>query len=192
MTYGVCSRLGGSAHFLRAGHRFRNNSGNIMQVNLLNVFTASERDYNIDYVLEQDFIVVDGRKKNLSEMINFKGTLTSLGKDDCKLVGKIKFSYETVCDRCTKDLNETVNVSIDKEINLVDTEEEFLEGSVLDLDKLIFEEIYLNLPVKTLCKDDCKGICSQCGADLNEGTCDCDDLSIDPRLAKLKDLFKEV
>ncbi len=163
-----------------------------MQVNLLNVFTASEKDYNIDYVLEQDYIVVDSRKKVLKDLVNFKGILTSLGKDDYKLVGDVNLSYDTVCDRCTKDLNERLDISIDKEINLSDTEDEFLVGSVLDLDKLIFEEIYLNLPVKTLCKKDCKGICLQCGANLNESTCDCDDLSIDPRLAKLKDLFKEV
>ncbi len=163
-----------------------------MQVNLLNIFTTSERDFDIDYTLEQDYIILDGRKKKLSEMIKFNGVLSSLGKDDYKLLGKLKLSYGTRCDRCAKDLNKNLEISIEKEINLEDTEEEFLEGSVLDLDELIFEEIYLNLPVKTLCKDECKGICLQCGVDLNEGNCDCDDLSIDPRLAKLKDLFKEV
>ena len=49
--------------------------------------------------------------------------------------------------------------------------------------------ILLTLPIKRLCKEDCKGLCQQCGNNLNLSTCQCDNDDIDPRLAKLKDLF---
>ncbi|MBN1297720.1 DUF177 domain-containing protein, partial [bacterium] len=61
----------------------------------------------------------------------------------------------------------------------------------IDICRVIAEQIVLQIPMKTLCSDDCKGLCSRCGADLNAGTCGCDRDSVDPRLAKLKDLLEK-
>ncbi|MBM4129290.1 MAG: DUF177 domain-containing protein, partial [Nitrospira sp.] len=66
----------------------------------------------------------------------------------------------------------------------------FYSGGGLDLLDLIKEQVMLNLPMKTLCAELCKGICPQCGADLNTGTCECEAKTIDPRLAVLKNLIK--
>jgi uncharacterized protein len=57
----------------------------------------------------------------------------------------------------------------------------------VDLEPLLREQVILAVPFAPLCREDCKGLCSQCGSDLNEGACDCPPL-IDPRLAALKDL----
>jgi uncharacterized protein len=51
------------------------------------------------------------------------------------------------------------------------------------------EQVLLNMPLNPLCRADCRGLCSQCGKDLNLGPCDCSDEDIDPRLAKLRDLL---
>jgi uncharacterized protein len=51
------------------------------------------------------------------------------------------------------------------------------------------EQILLSIPLFLLCRPDCKGFCSQCGQDLNSGTCDCEQQTIDPRLAVLRDLL---
>lgn len=59
----------------------------------------------------------------------------------------------------------------------------------LDLDELATADILLELPSKHLCKPDCKGLCPDCGADLNETACDCGKHRIDPRLEALKDLM---
>ena len=48
------------------------------------------------------------------------------------------------------------------------------------------EQFYLALPMKPLCREDCKGLCAQCGTNLNTGTCDCAPVWEDPRLAALK------
>ena len=47
----------------------------------------------------------------------------------------------------------------------------------------------VNMPVKVLCKPGCKGICKQCGHNLNEGECGCDTFVPDPRMAAIKDIF---
>ena len=58
----------------------------------------------------------------------------------------------------------------------------------IDLNELLREQFYLALPMKPLCRDDCAGLCSQCGTNLNTGTCQCTSQWDDPRLAPLKEL----
>ena len=58
----------------------------------------------------------------------------------------------------------------------------------LDLSQLALEDVFLSLPSKLLCKEDCKGICPQCGKNLNEGPCGCKK-EVDPRLAALLDFL---
>lgn len=60
------------------------------------------------------------------------------------------------------------------------------------LDDLIISQIITSIPFKSLCKEECKGICPKCGKDLNEGSCKCDEeIEIDPRFGKLMDLFND-
>ena len=64
-------------------------------------------------------------------------------------------------------------------------------GRVLDIMPQIEESIYTLLPTKVLCREDCKGLCPECGADLNEGTCSCKNQNVDPRLEALKNFIVE-
>jgi uncharacterized protein len=66
----------------------------------------------------------------------------------------------------------------------------FYSGDEMDLSDLVKEQIILNLPMKPLCNNSCKGICLQCGADLNSVNCSCSERGIDPRLEVLKKLLK--
>ena len=61
----------------------------------------------------------------------------------------------------------------------------------LDLDELVYSEVVVSVPMKHLCKEDCKGICEKCGKNLNEGECGCPKREIDPRLSVLADLLKD-
>lgn len=63
------------------------------------------------------------------------------------------------------------------------------EGGWLDLTPLLREQAWLAIPIKPLCRPDCKGLCPQCGTNLNIESCTCDNTRIDPRLALLKDLL---
>lgn len=67
-------------------------------------------------------------------------------------------------------------------------EEETYAGKVIDLDPLFREQLILALPTYPVCREDCKGLCPVCGANLNERECGCDRHVPDPRWAGLKDI----
>ena len=69
-------------------------------------------------------------------------------------------------------------------------EANYIQGYTLDVDKLIYNEVIVGWPAKILCSEDCKGICNVCGQNLNEGTCDCEDTGLDPRMSVIRDVFK--
>jgi uncharacterized protein len=64
----------------------------------------------------------------------------------------------------------------------------FYEGEEIDLSPLVQEQIILALPTRPLCRDSCRGLCSQCGANLNVQTCACIPATGDPRFAVLRNL----
>ena len=104
------------------------------------------------------------------------------------------------CSRCLEEVKTSLRLKFERELDLnkaeaqaVETldEHNYLDGYNLDVDKLVYGEIVLNWPMKVLCKEDCKGICSTCGANLNLGTCNCDSTDLDPRMAKIRDIFSK-
>lgn len=79
------------------------------------------------------------------------------------------------------------------EVEVSDEELEvaYLEGGFLALHDLIREQIYLSVPMKLLCKANCRGLCPSCGAELNEVECGCSKEVMDPRWASLKAIISE-
>ncbi|QRO01060.1 DUF177 domain-containing protein [Archangium violaceum] len=69
-----------------------------------------------------------------------------------------------------------------------DADEEVFDGKVIDLDPIIREQALLALPMSAVCREDCQGLCTQCGQNLNEKQCGCDTKFVDPRLAVLKNI----
>lgn len=64
----------------------------------------------------------------------------------------------------------------------------YYEGEEVDVSPLMGEQLVLSLPTQPLCGEGCKGLCQQCGANLNAGPCGCREAPGDPRLAVLRDL----
>lgn len=124
-------------------------------------------------------------------------TMTVMEKGKVLLTGAMQLTFQMNCHRCLKDVSYDLNLSFEENISKEDIEadtqdkeeQSFLEGYQLDTEKLIHNEILMNLPMKVLCRKDCKGICKQCGKDLNLGECGCDDFVPDPRMAMIKDIF---
>ncbi len=78
----------------------------------------------------------------------------------------------------------------ERELQDEDVETSYYENDTIDLNELLREQFYLALPMKPLCADGCRGLCPQCGTNLNTGRCDCAPAWEDPRLAPLKALVK--
>lgn len=169
-----------------------------MLINLTDVLTSEgkteEQQVSIEMTsfsngLEQ-FPIIEKTPVNL--------LLSNNGKGKARIEGKAKLVLKMNCDRCLKEVDEVINLDFFREVFAPDeiaesTDDEcdqsFMEGYQLNVEDLINDEILLSLPMKVLCKEDCKGICRQCGKDLNEGECGCDTFVPDPRMAVIKDIF---
>ena len=112
--------------------------------------------------------------------------------------GACRLVLEIPCDRCLEpvatefDLKFTKNIDLATDDNQIDEldEKNYIDGYNLDVEKLLYNEILIGWPMKVLCSEDCKGICNTCGQNLNLGTCDCEDTSLDPRMSVIRDVFK--
>ena len=106
------------------------------------------------------------------------------------------YVFEGVCDRCLSPVRFESALSVEhilvSSLNEEDSDELILvENGELELEPLAESDIYLELPQKTLCKSDCRGLCQHCGKNLNDGLCGCQEKRVDPRLAALASLLTE-
>ena len=123
-------------------------------------------------------------------------------KKTFQLIGRVRASLELSCSRCAESFVLPVEASFDlryqpTELNSGEGEQEiededlstaFYEDDTIDLAQLVREQLYLSLPMKPLCEESCRGLCSQCGINLNRAECHCEREWTDPRLAVLSAL----
>ncbi len=156
-----------------------------MELNLLPILNYDGKKIDID-----EFISIENENGDMFEVlepvhiigeaVNAAGfiTLTANG------AARVRMQ----CDRCMEDFDTTVSFEVFEkfkkeavEENDSDEEVAVLSGNSIELDDIIYRSLYMALPSKALCREDCKGICSQCGRNLNEGDCNCNTEQIDPR-----------
>jgi uncharacterized protein len=123
-------------------------------------------------------------------------------KDRFRLVGRAQTELELQCGRCLEPFRMPVDAAVDvrylpvtelsaedeREVAEEDLDTGYYRDDQIDLNELLREQFYLALPMKPLCRDDCAGLCSQCGKNLNTGTCQCTVKWEDPRLSPLREL----
>lgn len=139
--------------------------------------------------------------------LNLLDEIGVISADEALVYGKIK-SYGTSlminftveiqlkkrCDRCLCEYDEFVQINSERKISSIDEgniNDITVENGELDFEELVIDELLSQLPTQSLCDDDCSGLCTECGADLNEVECNCNKNKIDPRFASLVGLFKE-
>ena len=126
-------------------------------------------------------------------------------REQVRLQGKVQAEVEVRCDRCLAPIVLPVDADFDvayvpaeleadapeaAELQADDLNFAVYEGDELDIDELAREQLLLALPARQLCREDCKGLCPTCGADLNTQDCRCEQQDIDPRWAALAALKK--
>jgi len=125
-------------------------------------------------------------------------------KQQFRLVGRVQTTLELNCGRCLEPFTMPVDADFDlryhphvqntgtgeaeQEIEDDDLTTAFYENDEIDLGHLMREQFTLALPMKPLCRDDCRGLCPVCGINWNKGSCDCKRDWDDPRLAALRTL----
>ncbi|MBD5495113.1 MAG: DUF177 domain-containing protein [Lachnospiraceae bacterium] len=170
-----------------------------MFINLTDVLTSDDETLSMQAETELNEVSIGGDEFQILDKSPVRFTFTNIGKNKAKIDGYAAFTFAMNCDRCLKPVEEKLELHISREVHvsdmssgLSDDEEDdqsFMDGFQLNVEDLLNNEIIINWPRKVLCKPDCKGICLQCGKDLNTGTCECDTFVPDPRMAMIKDIF---
>ena len=111
------------------------------------------------------------------------------------LSARAGFVYHGACDRCLTPFTKTYDIPLEHTlVTTLENEENdgfiLLDNYQLNLDDLVLADVLLELPYKSLCREDCRGLCPLCGKNLNEGLCGCNRKSVDPRLAILGQLLE--
>ncbi|NLY89253.1 MAG: DUF177 domain-containing protein [Firmicutes bacterium] len=104
--------------------------------------------------------------------------------------GKIQGRYKVPCDRCLETIWEPLTAEFaenfyDRRGREREETDKIAGPEGLDLTPTLLEAITFGLPMKHLCRADCRGLCSVCGKNLNLSSCSCSEQEIDPRLAVL-------
>jgi uncharacterized protein len=157
-------------------------------------FPEPERE--IDRVLGQGSI----RDYRLEGPVNVSLSYYRAGTD-VFLTGELDALVTAMCARCAEEFRiakersfrcvlspKTAGYESETDLCVDDLEFSLYEGDEVDLTPLVREQVILALVERPLCREDCRGLCPHCGANLNEGDCGCRDEADDPRLAVLRTL----
>ncbi len=128
----------------------------------------------------------------LAEPVRVRGRLSESGPGRYYWHGRLRSTLAASCRRCLAD----VPLRLDAEVRALFTEDpaedetEYgvpADAAELELREMVREELILAVPEYVLCREECKGLCAQCGKDLNDGPCSCGP-EPDPRWAALEEL----
>ena len=142
----------------------------------------SDLCYGVSYPVSEP-VLAEGNVRNTAGVLVMQGSIAT--------------TIHGICDRCASEFHRKVEFPIDvvlvTKLESEENEDEWvfpLEGDSADLDDIVRTVFVLNLDSKLLCREDCKGLCPQCGKNLNDGPCDCRK-ELDPRFAALKQLLEK-
>jgi len=153
------------------------------------------------HVYQPDELDPVDERIRLTEPATVKGKVRLSG-NEVFVNGHIDTRAQVECDRCLQQIELPVSADFALEYitgsdyetsNLAELTEDAMavsvfDGETIDVDEIVKEQIVLAVPTRVLCREDCKGICPQCGIDKNTGECQCVTDDIDPRWAALKNL----
>ncbi len=155
----------------------------------LAVVRESRTPHRVEAVFSPDQVRLDARKTSLevTEPVSGFCELTVLAGDRVRVRGEVKTELTAACSRCLSSFSRPVEKRFDlvyapdpkvdggDEINLKydDLEIGFYRDDRIDVSSVMLEPIFIDLPMKMVCDPACKGLCAQCGINLNTSSCTC-------------------
>ncbi len=147
-----------------------------MKIDVTEALNSPGRSISFDFSEEIEFAEVGGETFELITPLSVKGKLMCTGEDFIAR-GEIAVTYKVKCDRCTKEISNTLGFDFSEEFAKVEDEDYpdryLFSLNEIDLMPMIMDNMSLMLPMKHLCDAGCKGICPVCGGNLNEKDCGC-------------------
>ncbi len=171
-----------------------------MRIHLLEISTSDGKRIQQFVPIELEKIVLQESDFPIYERTPLDLTITNTGNRVLELYGEGSFTVGIPCDRCLEEVRTVIPFVIERKLDMKRSDEErvndldessYLTGMDLDVDRMVYLEVLMGWPVKVLCREDCKGLCSRCGRNLNEGSCDCAEEPRDPRMAAIRDIFSK-
>ena len=152
-----------------------------------------EADLGTSRLVELDYPSVRVSPDLTLSPLQGKFTATRTG-EGIYIGGKLHSTMAVDCMRCLDSMQLPITFSLDELFyyppeTAPEGEQTIGENGYIDLAPLVRELSLLEVPIRPVCRTECRGLCIQCGHNLNEGECDCDIDDIDPRLAALKQLL---
>lgn len=149
---------------------------------------------SFSYELTQEELGIDEDYFKSVKPIVAKGELSNAG-DVILLKANVSTEIERVCGRCLKDFVQPIVADVVEKFypagaEQIENDAFVYESDIVDIAESIRESLLLAVPLQSVCKSSCQGLCPICGADRNESDCGCDTTSVDPRLAALKQFIK--
>ncbi len=165
-----------------------------MVINFSDLLSKKNRKKQISLSFELEPFEFEGEEIRAIEKVSVEGVAIS-ENDVIVINASIKTKLKLNCSRCLDTFIYPIDIDIEERFtNDIDLQQDgtmFVEGDSLDITEIIENCIISTLPIKRLCKDDCKGLCPECGVNKNVENCSCLDYDVDIRLAKLRELFGE-
>lgn len=170
-----------------------------MLISLSEVMTTKDKVVQTQVPLEMENFDFLGTTYGFKEKSLVDLTITNLNDKRVSIEGSTHVSLALFCNRCLKEIEYPMDLTVSKVVDFNLTEEEraeeldetnYIIGYNLDVNILIYDEIIIGFPMKLLCNESCEGICVTCGNNKNEKACDCDNISYDIRMSAIKDIFK--
>jgi DUF177 domain-containing protein len=163
----------------------------VRKLNFRKTYTPGSFDFHTSEIKQAEPLEVTGTAELLDGQI--------------RIAGLVETKIELVCARCLEPVIEEVSRNFDlfyaplpkdarpkeDQLRVDDTEIGFFEGDGLFLADVLREQVLLALPVKVICRSDCRGLCPTCGANLNHEECRCETHASDSRLAPLARLKQD-
>lgn len=165
-----------------------------MVINFSDLLSKKNRKKQISLTFELETFEFEGEEIRAIEKVDVEGVAIS-ENDVIVINASIKTKLQLSCSRCLDTFIYPIDIDIEERFTndkeLQNEETMFVDSDTLNITEIIENSIISTLPIKRLCKENCKGLCSQCGANKNVENCSCLDYDVDIRLAKLRELFGE-
>ncbi|MGL4847933.1 MAG: YceD family protein [Clostridium sp.] len=165
-----------------------------MQILFSDLISKKERKKEINYEFNMENFTFSGEDIVPVEKAIVKGNIIS-NNGEVLLDLNIKTKLKLVCSRCLETFIYPIDIDIEERFtNDTEIESEdvsFVDGDTINITDIVESEIISTLPIKRICSSNCKGLCQECGENLNKSSCTCnDDGNIDVRFAGLKALLE--
>jgi uncharacterized protein len=162
-----------------------------MKINVSSVMRNVTSSIEADGEVSIPFIEYGNNNIKVLSPIKVHVVVTNNGKN-LTVSGNISSKLMLNCSRCLKDFEYTLDTDFEEELSNKDDGGDAIhfDGDTVDLTDMVIDNILLSLPMKTVCSEECKGLCPRCGSNLNIKECNCSDEDHDPRFSVLKDLLK--